>query len=186
VNIFVLCISINKATIERHTMKKLIATTALVLAAGTAQANTQYATVKSVQPNYTTSYQNVPTTQCQDVQVPIYGTVQGGGNAVEGALTGAIIGGILGEAIGGKNERNAGAIFGAIVGGDKAANGTRQVITGYKTERQCSEVIVCEQVQVIKNYRIVYEWNGIRNSSYTYNNYYVGQRIPVTVTINAK
>jgi uncharacterized protein YcfJ len=167
-------------------MKKFLATTALLLTATTAQANTQYATIKSVTPNYTTSYQNVPTTQCQDVQVPIYGTVQGGGNAVEGALTGAIIGGILGEALGGKNERNAGAVFGAIVGGDKAANGTRQVVTGYKTERQCSEVMVRQQVQNVKNYRIVYEWNGVRGSSYTYNYYSVGQRIPVTVTINAQ
>ena len=167
-------------------MKKVLLTTALLLGATTAQANTQYATIKNVQANYTTSYQNVPTTQCQDVQVPIYGTVQGGGNAVEGALTGAIIGGILGEALGGKNERNAGAVFGAIVGGDKAANGTRQVVTGYKTERQCSEVMVRQQVQTVKNYRIIYEWNGVRGSSYTYNQYSVGQRIPVTVTINAQ
>jgi uncharacterized protein YcfJ len=129
---------------------------------------------------------NVPQQQCQDVQVPIYGTVQGGGNAVEGALTGAIIGGILGEAIGGKNERNAGAIFGAIVGGDKAANGNRRVVTGYTTERQCSEVMVRQQVNQIRDYRITFEWNGVYGSQYTYNNYSVGQRIPVTVSIRAK
>ena len=106
-------------------MKKLLATAAIIGIASTAQAETRYANITRVEPNYQTVYQNVPRTQCQDVEVPIYGTVQGGGNAVEGALTGAIIGGILGEAIGGKNERNAGAIFGAIVGGDKAANGNR-------------------------------------------------------------
>ena len=166
-------------------MKKLLATVALVGIASTAQAETRYANITNVEPNYRTVYMNVPQQQCQDVEVPIYGTVQGGGNAVEGALTGAIIGGILGEAIGGKNERNAGAIFGAIVGGDKAANGNRQVVTGYKIERQCSEVIVREQQREIRNYTITYRWNGITAQSYTYNRYNVGDRIPVTVSINA-
>ena len=166
-------------------MKKLLATAAIIGIASTAQAETRYANITRVEPNYQTVYQNVPRTQCQDVEVPIYGTVQGGGNAVEGALTGAIIGGILGEAIGGKNERNAGAIFGAIVGGDKAANGNRQVVTGYKTERQCSEVMVREQQREIRNYTITYRWNGITAQSYTYNRYSVGDRIPVTVSINA-
>lgn len=166
-------------------MKKLLATAAIIGIASTAQAETRYANITRVEPNYQTVYQNVPRTQCQDVEVPIYGTVQGGGNAVEGALTGAIIGGILGEAIGGKNERNAGAIFGAIVGGDKAANGNRQVVTGYKIERQCSEVMVREQQREIRNYTITYRWNGITAQSYTYNRYSVGDRIPVTVSINA-
>ena len=167
-------------------MKKLLATVALIGIASTAQAETRYANITRVEPNYQTVYMNVPRQQCQDVEVPIYGTVQGGGNAVEGALTGAIIGGILGEAIGGKNERNAGAIFGAIVGGDKASNGTRQVITGYTTERQCSEVMVREQQREIKNYTITYRWNGITAQSYTYNRYNVGDRIPVSVSINAQ
>ena len=166
-------------------MKKLLATAALIGIASTAQAETRYANITNVQPNYRTVYMNVPQQQCQNVEVPIYGTVQGGGNAVEGALTGAIIGGILGEAIGGKNERNAGAIFGAIVGGDKAANGNRQVVTGYRTERQCSEVMVRQEQREIKNYTITYRWNGITAQSYTYNRYSVGDRIPVTVSINA-
>ena len=98
-----------------------------------------------------------------------------------------IIGGILGQALGGdKDSRNAGAIFGAIVGGDKAANGTRQVVTGYKTERQCSEVIVRQEQRQIKNYSITYRWNGVTGQSYTYNQYSVGDRIPVTVSINAQ
>jgi len=167
-------------------MKKLLATVALVGIASTAQAETRYANITNVEPNYRTVYMNVPQQQCQDVEVPIYGTVQGGGNAVEGALTGAIIGGILGEAIGGKNERNAGAIFGAIVGGDKAANGTRQEIIGYEVHRECSEVIVRQQVNQIRDYLITFEWNGVYGSQYTYNNYSVGQRIPITVSIRAK
>ena len=170
---------------RRTPMKNLLATVALISVAGVAQAETRYAKITNITPNYRTVYMNVPQQQCQDVEVPIYGTVQGGGNAVEGALTGAIIGGILGEALGGKNERNAGAVFGAIVGGDKAANGTRQVVTGYKIERQCSEVMVREQQREIKNYTITYRWNGITAQSYTYNRYNVGDQIPVSVSINA-
>ena len=167
-------------------MKKLLIATAIFVATATSAFATEYARITNIEPRYTTSYQNVPRQQCQDVEVPIYGTVQGGGNAVEGALTGAIIGGILGQAIGGKNERNAGAIFGAIVGGDKAANGNRQVITGYTTERQCSEVMVRQQVNQIKDYRITFEWNGVYGSAYTYNNYQIGQRIPIEVSLRAK
>ena len=168
-------------------MKKLLITTAVLFATATSAFATEYARITKIEPRYTTGYNNVPTTQCNDVEVPIYGNVQGGGNAVEGAVGGAIIGGILGQALGGdKNSRNAGAIFGAIVGGDKAANGTRQVVTGYTTERQCSEVMVQQQVQTIKNYRITYQWQGMTGTSYTYNNYNIGDRIPVTVSIVAQ
>ena len=167
-------------------MKKLLITTAILVSTATASFAQEYARITKIEPRYTTGYQTVPTTQCQDVQVPIYGNVQGGGNAVEGAIGGAIVGAIIGEAIGGKNERNAGAIFGAIVGGDKAANGTSRQIIGYEIQRQCSEVMVRQQVNQIRDYRITFEWNGVYGSQYTYNNYSVGQRIPVTVSIRAK
>lgn len=167
-------------------MKKLLATVAVLGFATTAHAETKYARISSVTPNYSTVYMNVPQQQCQDVEVPIYGTQQGGGNAVEGAIGGAIVGALIGDALGGKNERNAGAIFGAIVGGDKAANGNRQVVTGYRVERQCSEVMVRQQQRQIKNYSITYRWNGITAQSYTYNQYSVGDRIPVTVSIIAQ
>ena len=84
----------------------------------------------------------ITTTECYDVEVPIYGTAQGGGNAVEGAVGGAIIGAIIGEVLGGNKEsRNTGAVFGAIVGGDKAANSSKQVVTGYRIERQCADKV---------------------------------------------
>lgn len=169
-------------------MKKLLATTALLLAATQASAETRYATVTGVQPNYQTVYQNVPRTQCENVQVPVYGTVQGGGNAGEGALLGMIIGGAIGDVVsGGKGDATAGgAIIGGIIGADRAQNGTRQVVTGYRTERQCTEVMVREEQREIRNYTVSYEWNGIRGSSYTYNRYSVGDRLPVTVSINAQ
>lgn len=167
-------------------MRKLIATTAMVLAASTASADTQYATIKDVQTNYQTSYQNVPQQRCNDVEVPIYGTVQGQGASGGDVLAGMIIGGLLGKgATGQDNGAAAGAVIGGVIAADRG-NNNRQVITGYRIERQCSEVMVREQVQTIKNYRIVYEWRGIRGSSYTYNRYRVGDRIPVTVRINAE
>jgi uncharacterized protein YcfJ len=167
-------------------MKKLLITTAILVSTATASFAQEYARITKIEPRYTTGYQDTPTTQCQDVEVPIYGNVQGGGNAVEGAIGGAIVGAIIGEAIGGKNERNAGAIFGAIVGGDKATNGSSRQIIGYEIQRQCSEVMTRTQVNRIRDYRITFEWNGVYGSQYTYNNYSVGQRIPVTVSIRAK
>ena len=132
------------------------------LVASSAFADSYVTTGKLVhkEPIYTNVNQRQPQQVCRNVEVPVYGTVQGGGNAVEGALTGAIIGGILGEAIGGKNERNAGAIFGAIVGGDKASKGNRQVVTGYRTERQCTTEYVNTTTSVVNQYRLTYRVNG--------------------------
>jgi uncharacterized protein YcfJ len=170
-------------------MKILFATAATIaLSTSIVYAQTRSATITRVEPNYQTVFQNVPRTQCQDVEVPVYGTAQGGGNAGEGALLGMIIGGVLGDAIsGGKGDATAGgAIIGGIIGADRAQNGTRQVVTGYRTERQCSEVMVREQQREIRNYTITYEWNGVQAQSFTYNRYSVGDRIPVTVSIVAQ
>lgn len=169
-------------------MKKLLATVALIGIASTAHAETRYANITRVEPNYHTVYQNIPLTQCQNVEVPVYGTVQGNGNAGEGALLGMIIGGVIGDAVsGGKGDATAGgAIIGGIIGADRAQNGSRQVVTGYRVERQCAEVMVREEQRKIRNYTITYEWNGVRAQSYTYNRYSVGDRIPVTVSINAQ
>ena len=169
-------------------MKKLLATAALICVASTATAETRYANITRVEPNYQTVYMNVPRQQCQDVEVPIYGTVRNNGNAGEGALLGMIIGGAIGDVVsGGKGDATAGgAIIGGIIGADRAQNGTRQEITGYRTERQCREVMMREEQREIRNYTITYSWNGITAQSYTYNRYSVGDRIPVTVSINAQ
>ena len=60
-------------------MKKLLITTAVILATASSAFATEYARITKIEPRYTTGYQNVPTTQCQDVEVPIYGTQQGNG-----------------------------------------------------------------------------------------------------------
>jgi uncharacterized protein YcfJ len=168
-------------------MKKLLATVGVLAMTTPAFAQTQYATITHVETNYETVYMTVPRQQCQNVEVPVYGTVTRQGNAGEGALAGMIIGGILGKGATGDNDgAAAGAVIGGIIGADRAGTRTEQVVTGYRTERQCSEVMVREQQREIRNYTITYEWNGVRGSSYTYNRYSVGDRLPVTVSINAQ
>ena len=109
------------------------------------------------------------------------------GDKTGDTLMGAIIGGAIGDAVsGGKGDTTAaGAVIGGIIGADRAGTRQEQVITGYRTERQCSEVMVREEQREIRNYTITYRWNGISAQSYTYNRYSVGDRIPVTVSINA-
>ena len=167
-------------------MKKLLATAAIIGFATTAQAETRYANITNVQPNYQTVYRNIPQQQCNDVEVPIYGTVQGQASTGD-ALAGAIIGGVIGNQFGGGSGKDAATVLGAIVGADMAnkKGSSRQVITGYRVERQCGEVMIREQQREIKNYTITYRWKGVTGQSYTYNRYSVGDRIPVTISINA-
>lgn len=167
-------------------MKTLLTASVLALVATSAAAQTKYATITNVQPNYQTVYMNVPQQQCQNIEVPVYGSVKSGGASGGDVLGGMIIGGILGKGATGKDD---GAAIGAIIGGIVAAeNGKKpnQQIIGYRTERQCSEVMIREQQREIKNYTITYRWNGVTAQSYTYNNYRVGDRLPVTVNIIAQ
>jgi uncharacterized protein YcfJ len=164
-------------------MKILFATLAVMIITTAASAQTRQAIITRVEPNYQTVYQNVPRQECQDVEVPVYG--QGSGTNTEGAIIGGIIGGVVGNQFGGGSGKDAmtgiGAITGAIIGG----NSGNQQVTGYRIERQCREVMVREQQREIRNYTITYEWNSITAQSYTYNRYSVGDRISVTVSINA-
>ena len=169
-------------------MKKLLITASLIVAtASPALAQKQaVATITSVEPNYRTVTYNVPKTECEVIEVPIYGN---GSKELdtEGAIVGGIIGGIIGNQVGKGSGKEAatgvGALAGAIIGGQK--NKSNQVV-GYRREQQCKEVMVRTTEKELKNYTIWYEWNGAVGKSFTYNNYSVGDRIPVNVTINAK
>ena len=95
-----------------------------------------------------------------------------------------IIGGLLGKGVGGNDKgAAAGAVLGGIIAADK--NNGRRVVTGYRIERQCTEVMNQQQQRQLKNYTITYRWKNVTGQSYTYNRYNVGDRIPVTVSINA-
>jgi uncharacterized protein YcfJ len=167
-------------------MKNLIATTVILSAMATsAVADTVRARITHIEPRYQTVTEYQTQRQCHNVEVPIYGTVQGNGATGGDVLAGMIIGGILGKGItGDDNGAAAGAVMGGVIAADRN-NGNRQVVTGYRTERQCSEVAVPVQSNQLRDYLIRFEWNGIEGSAYTYNHYRVGDRISATVNIRA-
>lgn len=82
----------------------------------------------------------VTTTECYDVEVPIYGRTQGNGASGGDILGGMILGGLLGKGATGKDD---GAAIGAILGGIVAADNkqSKQVVTGYRIERQCADKV---------------------------------------------
>tara|TARA_Y100000114_G_scaffold144460_1_gene153060 strand:- start:534 stop:1034 length:501 start_codon:yes stop_codon:yes gene_type:complete len=150
-----------------------------------AYANTVTATVSSIQPIYHNTTVRTPTNVCQDVEVPVYGTVQGNGASSGDVLTGMIIGGLLGKGVSGNDK---GAAAGAVLGGMISADNkkSKQVITGYRLERQCHTTYINETQRQLKHYKIWFTWNGIDGTAFTYNNYQIGDRIPVEVSLRAK
>ena len=138
-------------------MKRILLVSAL--AATSASAETTRATIEDV---YATVVEQTPHTRqvCQNVEVPIYGTVtrQGGGASGGDILGGMIIGGLLGKGATGKdNGAAAGAVLGGIIAADKANKPkTETVITGYKTERQCENVTEYKSVnKKVYDYSII-------------------------------
>ena len=172
------------------TMNKLLATVAAIGAIGfaTSVSAEEYATVTNVKPNYQTVQVPRYRTDCRVNQVPIYGTVQGGQASTGDTVLGAIIGGAIGNQVGGGSGKDAATVLGAIIGADvvnKRATRQQQII-GYREEQTCNNVTFYETQEEIKNYTIRYTWNNITGSTRTYNNYRVGDRIPVEITIRAK
>ena len=166
---------------------KLLSSAALVALIGCApaMAETFRATITKVEPNWGYREVSVPTTHCQNVEVPVYRTVQGGGATGGDVLGGMILGAILGKGVTGDDGgAAAGAVLGGVISADK--NNSRQQIVGYKTERQCQQVVLYETERYLKNNKIYFTWNGINGSAYTYNNYNVGTQIPITINIQAK
>lgn len=173
-----------------NTMNKLLATVAMIGSmsfAASASAD-EYATITSVNPNY----QNVQVpryrTDCRVNQVPIYGSVKNGQASTGDTILGAVIGGAIGNQIGNGSGKDAATILGAIIGADVANKKPRtsQQIIGYREEQTCNNVTYYETQQELKNYTIRYEWNGIVGKTVTYNNYRVGDRLPIRVSIQAK
>jgi len=95
-------------------------------------------TSASIQDHFKTVIEQTPyrVEVCKDVQTPIYGNVGGGASAGD-VLGGMIIGGLIGKGVTNKdNGAAAGAVIGGMIAADK--NQSKQGVTGYRTERQCS------------------------------------------------
>jgi len=138
-------------------MIRILLTTAVI--ATPAMAETTRATIEDV---FATVVESTPYTRqvCQNVEVPIYGTVtrQGGGASGGDVLTGMILGGLLGKGATGKDDgAAAGAVLGGIIAADKANRPrTETVITGYKTERQCDNITEYKDVnKKVYDYSII-------------------------------
>lgn len=146
-------------------------------------ADTVIARVIYVEPNYANAVQ-VQETRCEVIQVPVYGTVYRQGNPGAGALIGGIIGGLVGQNATGNDEGAvAGAVIGSVIGATNNQVRNETVITGYRNEQQCAQVIVNQVQPQAISYRVVYEWNDIRGEVVTYNFYRAGDTIPITVNI---
>lgn len=138
-------------------MKYFLITTALIASSASAEKIT--ANIEDV---FATVIESTPYTRqvCQNVEVPIYGTVtrQGGGASGGDVLGGMILGGLLGKGVTGKDDgAAAGAVLGGIIAADKANKPkTETVITGYKTERQCENVTEYKDVnKKVYDYSII-------------------------------
>ena len=121
-------------------MKTLVTATAIALMGTSVLANEAATNVRVYDHNKTVTTQiPITTTECQNVQVPIYGQ-QGGGASGADVLGGMIIGGLLGKGASGNDKgAAAGAVLGGIIAADK--NNNKQVVVGYKQERQCFETV---------------------------------------------
>jgi len=139
-------------------MNKLLTAAALVALATPVAAEQIKANIEDV---FATVIESTPYTRqvCQNVEVPIYGTVTRQGSATGGdVLGGMILGGLLGKGVTGKDDgAAAGAVLGGIIAADKANKPkTETVITGYKTERQCENITEYKDVnKKVYDYSII-------------------------------
>lgn len=141
----------------KHFLIALVCCSAMPAAAEQIKAN--------VEDIYSTVIESTPVTQqvCENVEVPIYGTVQGPASTGD-TIAGALIGGAIGNQFGGGSGKDAATVLGAIIGADVAnkQGRTRQVITGYRKERQCQNVTEYKDVRKkVYDYSILtFKYNG--------------------------
>ncbi len=160
-------------------MKKLLLSVAFIITASSAFAETVNARVTDVIPNYTYISEPVRVEQCYTVEVPVYGTVQGGSTG--DVLAGAIIGGAIGNQFGGGSGKDAMTVLGAIVGADVAGRqGNRQKVVGYRDEVKCDYYTEYKEERIVDNYVVYYRYGKHTGSVVTDNYYKVGDRIRIT------
>ncbi len=140
-------------------MKTILASIAVTLTlSGCVSAQSQdeftFVRVVHVQPNYATTYVNLPHTQCHMVNVPVHSHRNSGSGDV---LGGMIIGGLVGNAIGGNDKS---AALGAIIGGMAAAEPT-PYISGYRTEQRCETFYTSQPQQILDGYTVTYNHQNV-------------------------
>ena len=140
-------------------MKHLLVTAAILVSTQAYADASNY----RIEDHYRNEVVNVPITsyECYNVEVPVYGEQRNGANGGD-VLAGMIIGGLLGKGITGNDN---GAAAGAVMGGVIAADsGSRQVVTGYRTERQCENIVLYEEQRqrVYSHSTITFTSNGKR------------------------
>lgn len=164
----------------------LLATGIFALSTVSVTAETVRAKITYIEPRYEIVTEYRSSTQCHNVDVPIYSTVHSNGATGGDVLAGMILGGLLGKGITGDDQgAAAGAVMGGVIAADNHNRG-QQIIIGYRTERQCTNISVPAQINQVRDYLIHFEYNGITGSAYTYNRYNIGDRIAVKVSIVAQ
>jgi len=167
-------------------MKKIfIVFSMLFLSTTCAFASELFARVVQIEENYETITEYSPIKICRDEEVPIYGNTNQNNNNSGNVLLGMILGGVSGKVITGEDGGAAvGAIAGGLIGANNNNSGNQ--IIGFRTVQTCT----MEKKEVnstrLKNYRITYDFHGALGTSYSYNSYLVGDKIPVNVSVIAK
>ena len=167
-------------------MKKIfIVFSMLFLSTTNTFASELFAKVVQIEENYETITEYSPIKICRDEEVPIYGNINQNNNNSGNVLLGMILGGVSGKVITGEDGGAAvGAIAGGLIGANNNNSGNQ--IIGFRTVQTCT----MEKKEVnstrLKNYRITYDFHGALGTSYSYNSYLVGDKIPVNVNVIAK
>ena len=169
-------------------MRKLITAVAITsLSASSLLAAELNAIVTQVEPNYETITEYTPVKICRDEQVPVYGNAPQGQSDAGNVLLGMILGGVSGKVITGDDGGAAiGAIAGGLIGANNNNNSMARPIVGYKTLKSCTTENRQSNSTKLRNYKITYNFYGAIGSSYSYNNYNLGDNIPVYVNVTAK
>ena len=168
-------------------MSKFIAVILAIFSFSTLFAETYYVTgtVQSIEPVYSSTNVYTPETRCRNVKVPVYGkVVSGSGASGADVLGGMVVGALLGKAL--TNDNNAagvGAVMGGVVAAEKQKKITTKVV-GYNTEQRCEIVQTVSQQSAIKDYRVIYSWNGFTGSSLTGRYYEIGSKIQIKVGLS--
>ena len=169
-------------------MRKLITAVAITsLSTSSLLAAELNAIVTQVEPNYETITEYTPVKICRDEQVPIYGNAPQGQSDAGNVLLGMILGGVSGKVITGDDGGAAiGAIAGGLIGANNNNNNTARPIVGYQTLQSCTTENRQSNSTKLRNYKITYNFYGAIGSRYSYNNYNLGDNIPVYVNVTAK